>query len=84
MPAAAALRRHHDPKMVVVRIAPAGADKHVHCAQIDDDGDGITSPGPDGHVHEVVGCDLKAAQGHTHELAAGRCDRPHDHRVRHV
>jgi hypothetical protein len=76
--------RLHDVKVVVVRTAPAGADRHTHCAMMNDDGFGVTSPGPDGHVHDVDGCDILPADGHTHDLSAQRCDREHDKRVRHV
>jgi hypothetical protein len=80
------VRRHrvHDAKIVVVRTAPAGADKHTHCALMDDDGFGITSPGPDGHTHAVEGCDVLVTSGHAHGLSAQRCDKEHDRRVRHV
>ncbi|HZE50655.1 MAG TPA: hypothetical protein VE074_13890 [Jatrophihabitantaceae bacterium] len=76
--------RVHDQKLVTVRTVPGGADKHTHCALMDDYGFGYTSPGPDGHTHAVDGCDVLAAAGHTHDLSAQRCDREHDRRVRHV
>jgi hypothetical protein len=77
-------RRVHDAKTVVVRTAPGGDDRHTHCARINEIGDGVTSPGPDGHVHKVAGCDIQAAHGHAHELAAARCSHLHDARVRHA
>lgn len=81
---AARRTRVHDAKSVVVRTAPAGADRHTHCALMDDDGFGTTSPGPDGHTHAVEDGDVLAAFGHGHGLSAQRCDKEHDRRVRHV
>lgn len=50
---------------------PAGG--HTHVAIFNDLGDGFTTMGPDGHLHEVRGCDvLPARDGHTHELTADR------------
>lgn len=54
-----------------------GKDTHTHCAIIRPDGSGYTTPGPDGHIHTIVGLDLLAAFGgsddHRHELTAMRC-----------
>lgn len=57
---------------------------HVHCAVFDEDGDGYTSPGPDGHRHRISQLELTAAGGHTHELSTSRCTHEHDSRGHHV
>lgn len=75
--------RHHDAKQVYVRTVPGGADRHVHCAMFDADGDGKTSRGPDGHVHQVEAGRVIPMLGHTHEFSATRCELAHDHRLRH-
>lgn len=79
-------RRHrtHDQKLVAVRLAPGGADKHTHCALLDERGFGRTSPGPDGHVHQLLECDVELAAGHRHDLSGQRCTRVHDQRAQHV
>lgn len=63
--------------------APGGAKKHRHCATIDDEGDGCTTPGPDGHVHEIVGLVVQPAglDQHTHDMSAQRCSSPHERGV---
>lgn len=74
----------HDPRSVAVFTTPGGADRHVHCAVFDAAGDGTTSPGEDGHVHHVRGCDVVTVDGHAHGLAARRCSKEHDEKGRHV
>lgn len=77
--------RVHDAARVAVRTAPGPGDRHVHCAVFDgESGDGATSPGPDGHVHEVVGLEVQEAAGHCHEMSARRCDERHNERGAHV
>jgi hypothetical protein len=79
--------RTHDQTMVSVRTAPGGADRHVHCACFDDeDGNGQTSAGANGHVHQVRGFDVMPAgpDGHRHDFSAQRCLRRHDRNCRHV
>lgn len=79
-------RRAREPIRQVVKTTPGGADKHTHCAiYFGDDGDGFTSPGPDGHVHKVIALELERILGHTHDLSASRCLERHDHATgRHV
>jgi hypothetical protein len=62
-----------------VMTAPGGADKHRHCTTIDTEGNGSTSPAPDGHAHEVQGLEVVAAgaDGHTHGMSAQRCAAEH-------
>jgi hypothetical protein len=62
-------RRHvHDRQLVA--LYTEGGD-HVHVAVFrSDDGAGMTTPGPDGHVHRVV--DLQVAGSHGHELSTRR------------
>jgi hypothetical protein len=77
--------RTRDQHMIAVRTAPGGADRHQHCARMDEKGNGVTSPGPGGHTHRVRLCDiLPAPDGHRHDLSAVRCRRYHDERGRHV
>jgi hypothetical protein len=76
--------RVRDVAIVVVRTAPGGADQHAHCALMNADGSGVTSPGPDGHTHAVDECDVLASAGHTHDLSAQRCERDHDERAWHI
>lgn len=72
-------RRTRDPKRQVVKTEAAGLDRHVHCVIfIGDNGEGHTSPAPDGHIHRVHALELLAVQGHTHELSATRCLEQHD------
>lgn len=68
-------RGNHQAEWSYVVTTPAAG--HTHCAAVDDDGNGYTAPGPDGHVHEVAGLELLASGGHTHELGAERCRRQH-------
>jgi len=84
-------RRQRDPIRSAIKSTPGGRDKHVHCIVfIGENGEGFTSPGPDGHVHMVhelvfvaVFCTL--AGSHGHELSATRCNERHDHTTgRHV
>lgn len=75
--------RRHDAKRVVVRTAPGGVDRHVHCALFDAGGDGKTSRGPDGHVHQVEAGRVIPLLGHTHEFSAVRCELQHDQKLRH-
>jgi len=71
--------RQRDPIRQAVKTVPGGTDRHVHCVIFEgDDGDGFTTPGVDGHVHQVEGLELVAAGGHTHDLSATRCDASHD------
>jgi hypothetical protein len=60
--------------------APAAAgERHRHCTTVDDEGNGKTTPGPDGHVHQVVELEVMAGgqDGHTHGMSAQRCSAPH-------
>jgi hypothetical protein len=75
--------RHHDAKDVIVRTAPGGADRHVHCALWDANGCGETSPGSDGHVHRVQWGRLIPMLGHTHDISGTRCELAHDHQLQH-
>lgn len=54
-------------------------DGHLHCALYNaETGDGFTTPGPDGHVHQVRALDVMPAAGHAHDLSARRCPERHD------
>jgi hypothetical protein len=75
--------RRHDAKEVVIRTAPGGLDRHVHCALYDAHGCGETSPGPDGHVHRVQGGRVIPTADHTHDFSGVRCDHQHDADVQH-
>lgn len=81
-----ARRRVREPMRQVVKTAPGGADRHIHCTIfVGEDGDGFTSPGPDGHIHKVLELELVKVLGHTHTLSAQRCLERHDHTTgRHV
>jgi hypothetical protein len=76
--------RQHDAKQVVVRTAPGGADRHMHCATYDAHGCGETSPGPDGHVHRVQWGRVILMADHAHEFSATRCELAHDDRLLHA
>lgn len=76
--------RHHDAKEVVVRTAPGGADRHVHCAVWTARGCAQTSAGPDGHVHRVKDGRVIPALDHTHDFSAARCDLEHDQELHHI
>jgi hypothetical protein len=67
-------RRLKEPRSAHV-ITSEGPDGHTHCASIDPEGDGRTTPGGrDGHTHAVTGLEIeRAADGHRHELGAERC-----------
>lgn len=79
-------RRVRDPIRSAVKTAPGGKDRHVHCAMVfGDDGEGFTTPGPDGHIHKVHELEIVAVAGHGHGLSATRCLERHDPRTgRHV
>jgi hypothetical protein len=76
--------RQHDAKEVVVRTAPGGPDRHVHCAQWDANGCGETSPGPDGHVHRLQWGSVIPMLEHTHDISATRCELAHDDHLTHM
>jgi len=65
------------PYAYVLTDEGTGSAPHRHCVAVDGTGRGLTSPGPDGHVHQVDELDLTAAAGHTHELSADRCSARH-------
>ncbi|GEM_PF-2956988 len=46
-----------------------GAGAHDHLAAMDGRGNGVTSPGPDGHVHEIRNGIVQDSGGHRHEMA---------------
>lgn len=72
-------KRMREPIRSAVKTAPGGADRHVHCTIfIGEDGEGFTSPGPDGHIHKVAELELVKVLGHTHTLSAVRCLERHD------
>lgn len=72
-------KRAREPMRQVVKTAPAGTDRHIHCVIfVGDDGEGFTSAAPDGHIHNVHALELLAVRGHTHELSAMRCPEQHD------
>ena len=48
-----AVMRHHEPETVAVVTAPGGRDGHQHCAIVDEEGNGYTSPAADGHFHDI-------------------------------
>ena len=72
-------RRAREPIRSAMKTAPGGRDAHVHCVIFfGETGRGYTSEGPDGHTHRVRDLDLApAADGHTHELSATRCNARH-------
>lgn len=80
----AVVPRLRDFKHSAVHTTPAGPDRHTHCAIFDPDGNGHTSPGPDGHVHRVIELEVQAERGHAHDLSARRCDAKHNDRGNHV
>jgi len=77
-------RRVRDRIRSYIMTTPGGVDRHTHCAAVlSDDGNGVTSPGPDGHVHKVVGLEIRAVLGHGHDIAATRCSQEHDRKTGH-
>ncbi len=75
---AAPKRRVREPQIAYVMTAPGGPDHHRHCAAVKSDGRGRTAPGPDGHVHQVDGLEVLAADdGHSHGMSAQRCQSEH-------
>lgn len=80
------VRRVRGPHRTAVVTAPGGADGHVHCAIFwGDDGEGFTSPGPDGHIHKVRELEVRPVLGHGHDMSATRCNERHNPQTgRHV
>lgn len=81
-------RRTRDRIRSYIRTTPGGPiiSRHVHCAMVlSEDGNGQTSPGPDGHVHRVIALEIQIVFGHTHDISATRCPEDHDRKTgRHV
>jgi hypothetical protein len=64
--------RCNEGTLVYVYTAPGGELGHRHVAIFDEAGDGITTEGPDGHVHVIRGLDLDPSDGHSHGLSCQR------------
>lgn len=77
-------RRVRERQESHVMTAPGGPDKHRHCSTINSEGNGETTPGADGHVHQVIDCEVVAAGDdlHTHDMSAQRCAADHDRQGR--
>lgn len=59
----------------LVMTTPGPTDRHRHCSLVDTDGNGYTTPGADGHRHQIIGLEvMRAPDGHAHELSAQRCN----------
>jgi hypothetical protein len=78
--------RQRDGIRSAVLSTPGGADKHVHCVFfLEDDGNGFTLPGPDGHIHKVTALEILPVLGHGHGISAQRCTKEHNRKTgRHV
>lgn len=50
-------------------LAPGGEDGHTHSASLDAASNGTSSPGPDGHVHQVVAGEVQPAGNPPHDHA---------------
>jgi hypothetical protein len=73
-------RRRAEPTFahVLTTVDEGGVcEPHRHCAAVDGRGRGITSAGPDGHVHLVAELEILEAYGHVHALGAVRCPAKH-------
>lgn len=77
-------RRVRDVARVANVSTPGGRDGHTHCLVFNADGDGQSSPGPDGHVHDIVELEVLMTKGHTHAISGQRCVSDHNARANHV
>jgi len=56
-------------------------EDQAHVAVLNEEGDGLTTPAADGHIHRIRELEIEPAEdGHVHQLGAERAPRPADYR----
>jgi phage gp29-like protein len=66
---------NHQSKKCLYQLAAGGIDEpHRHQAHLDKQGNGDSSPGPDGHKHEIRGWRCVPVENHSHDVLVSNQD----------